>query len=99
MHDGKALPAAASGRRRTKATRIRELLTRRVWLPSIVYEALPYLYMVCGIVALGAAVFARDWTWILPWAILIGLICLHAGLALAALRYRVRRKPSRDDPE
>ena len=92
MHDGKVLSAASRGQRRNATARLREILTRRVWLPTFVYEALPYLYILCGIVALVSAIYARDWTWILPWAILIGLICLHTGLALAALRYRVRRR-------
>lgn len=89
MHDGKALHVRARVSRDT-GWRLRALLFRRLWLPKIVYDALPYLYIVLGLVALGSAMFTPGWTWILPWAILIGLICLHAGLALATLRYRVR---------
>jgi hypothetical protein len=99
MHDGKVFSAAARDQRRNSTARLREILTRRVWLPAIVYEALPYLYILCGVVALVSAIFARDWTWILPWAILVGLICLHAGLALAALRYRLRRRPPVAEPD
>lgn len=94
MHDGKALHASAKSSR-DYGRRIRQLLFRRLWLPRIVYEALPYLYIVLGVAALGSAMFTPDWTWILPWAILIGLICLHAGLALVALRYRVRHGKQR----
>ena len=46
--------------------------------------------------ALASALYTPDWTWIIPWAVLIGLICLHAGLAVVALRYRVRRKHDDD---
>jgi len=90
MHDGKAIHASAlNGENRS---RIRNILLRRLWLPKIVYEALPYLYILCGMAALASALYTPDWTWILPWAVLIGLICLHAGLAVVALRYRIRRE-------
>ena len=78
---------------------MRRLLLRKLWLPRFLYEALPYLYISCGLAALLAAAFAPDWTWILPYAILVGLVCLHAGLAIATMRIRFRtrrRKPSQD---
>lgn len=98
MQDGKALNAPARSGRGGIVSRIRKLLLRRLWLPKFIYEALPYLYIACGLVALGSAIHTSDWTWILPWAILVGLICLHAGLALATLRYRIRRGRRDDDP-
>ena len=91
MQIEKSLHAPAGNRRGNTVRRLRRILLRRLWLPKFVYEALPYIYIACGIVALGSAVHIRDWTWILPWAVLVGLICLHAGLALAALRYRIRQ--------
>lgn len=91
MQDGKVLHPAARERRENTGGRIRSILLRRLWLPRFVYEALPYVYIACGLFALASAIFTPDWTWILPWAILVGLICLHAGLALAALRFRIRR--------
>lgn len=91
MHDGNALKGPVRTRRPGALTRTRGILLRRLWLPRFVYEALPYLYIACGLVALVSAMYVPDWTWIVPWAILIGLICLHAGLALATLRYRLRR--------
>ena len=91
MHDGKALHVPAPRRDGNRLTRIRGILLRRLWLPRLFYEALPYLYLVCGLIALVSALYTPDWTWILPWAILVGLICLHAGMAIVALRYRVRR--------
>lgn len=97
MHTGKALHAPARSGPGNIISRIRKLLLRRLWLPRFIYEALPYVYIVCGLVALGSAMYTRDWTWILPWAILVGLICLHAGLALAALRYRIRKGKRRND--
>lgn len=73
------------------------ILLRKLWLPRGVYEAIPYLYLLCGVLALASAVFSRGWTWILPYIVLLGLGCLHAGLALLTLRYRFRRrKPPAD---
>jgi hypothetical protein len=92
MHDGKALQTPAPELRGNPISRIRKILLRRLWLPKFVYESLPYLYILCGMAALASALYTPDWTWILPWAVLIGLICLHAGLAVVALRYRVRCK-------
>ena len=78
--------------------KLRGLLFRKLWLPKIVYEALPYLYISFGLGALASALYTPSWTWILPYLVLVGLACLHAGLAIVTLRYRFRRRqngPSR----
>ena len=83
--------------RRNNASRlIRNLLLRKLWLPRIVYETLPFLYLFLGLTALASAMHLQDWTWILPYAILLSLICLHAGLALITLRYRYRYRKHPD---
>jgi len=92
MHDGKALhtPACPTS---TGITRpLRKLLLKRLWLPHVLREALPYLYILGGLVALGSAFYSPDWSRILPWSILVSLICLPAGIALATLRYRFRQR-------
>jgi Flp pilus assembly protein TadB len=73
----------------TQACRV---LLRKLWLPRGVYESVPYVYLCCGSLALVSAVFSSGWTWILPYVVLLGLVCLHAGLALLTLRYRFRRR-------
>jgi len=79
--------------RRTKAgRRIRNLLLQKLWLPRIIYEMLPYLYLLLGLTALTSAMHMQAWIWILPYAILLGLICLHVSLALITLRYRYRHR-------
>jgi len=72
--------------------RLRQTLLRKLWLPRGVYEAIPYVYLSCGTIALVSAFFSSGWTWIIPYAVLLGLVCLHAGLALLTLRYRFRRR-------
>ena len=71
--------------------KLRRVLLRKLWLPRGLYEALPYLYTLAGVGALGAALYLPGWTWILPYLVLLGLICLHAGVALITLRLRFRR--------
>jgi hypothetical protein len=69
---------------------LRRLLFRKLWLPRSVYEALPYFYLASGLGALLSALYLPSWTWILPYLILLGAICLHAGLAILTLRWRYR---------
>ncbi len=80
-------------------TRLRHILLRKLWLPRIVYELIPLVYILLGIIALASAVYAHGWTWILPYLVLIGVGCLHAGFAIAGLRYRFRRRHRLDPPE
>ena len=73
---------------------LRQILLRKLWLPRIVYELIPAVYILLGITALASAVYGHGWTWVLPYLVLIGVGCLHAGLAIAGLRYRFRRRRS-----
>jgi hypothetical protein len=76
---------------------IRRILLRKLWLPKAVYEALPYIYILAGTGALIAALYLPGWTWILPYIILLGLVCLHIGLGLVTLRLRFRSSRSGPD--
>ena len=92
MQADSAIQTPSRQSRKDVKQQIGAILLRKLWLPRAVYEVLPYLYILLGVAALVSAVFTPDWTWILPYAILVGLICLHAGLAIATLRYRFRRR-------
>jgi len=91
MHTSTANRATGHQRRDGIGRRIRNLLLRKLWLPRIVYELLPYLYFVLGLAALVSAVYLPSWAWIFPFVILLGLLSLHGGLAIIALRYKYRR--------
>ena len=93
MQHYSTIRAPAEHRRDSILWRIRGFLLQKFWLPRIVYEALPYLYLALGLAAVASAVYIPDWAWILPYAILLGLVCLHAGLAIVTLRYRYRHGP------
>ena len=95
MHSPSATHSTRSEGKVGLLAKLRGLLLRKLWLPRILYEALPYLYISLGIAALASALYAPGWTWILPYLVLIGLACLHAGLAIVTLRYRFRRRHNR----
>ena len=67
------------------------LVSRKVWLPKLFYDALPYFYLTAGFAAFFATLYISDWFWVLPHYLLFSAACFHLG----ALVLR-RRKRSRD---
>lgn len=70
-----------------------KLLTRKIWLPKLLYDLLPYFYVVAGIVAFMATIYISEWFWVLPHYLLFSVACVHLG----ALVYRRRRRSALDD--
>lgn len=99
MQNSNAIRAPQSIWRGPIPRQIRNTLLQKLWLPRVVYETLPYLYLFLGLVALTSAMYVPEWTWILPYAILLGLICLHFGIAILTLRYRFRYRRYPPDSE
>ena len=92
MQNDNVIHSSATHQRASIGKRIREILLQKLWLPRILYEVLPFVYIFLGIFALISAMYTPGWAWILPYAILLGLICLHAGLGIVGLRYNFRRR-------
>ncbi len=67
--------------------------TRKIWLPRIVYNAIPWLYLIAGIAAILATIYIHDWFWVVPHSVLFSAACLH----FAWFVFRRRRKPSSSD--
>ena len=67
------------------------LVSRKVWLPKLFYDALPYFYLTAGFAAFFATLYISDWFWVLPHYLLFSAACFHLGVLV--LR---RRKRSRD---
>ena len=42
------------------------LLQRKIWLPKLVYDCLPYFYLTAGFAAFFATLYISEWFWILP---------------------------------
>ncbi|MDA0705611.1 MAG: hypothetical protein O2907_02965 [Proteobacteria bacterium] len=66
------------------------LLSRKVWLPKLLYVALPWFYLAAGIGALAATIYIGHWVWVLPHYALFSVACLHMGILI----YRRRRAAS-----
>lgn len=67
------------------------LIARNIWLPKGLYDALPYFYLVSGILAFLATLYISAWFWVLPHYLLFAAACVHLGIVI----YR-RRRPRRD---
>jgi len=67
-----------------------KLMSRKIWLPKLLYNALPYFYIVAGVAALLATLYISNWYWILPHYLLFGAACLHMGLLVYKRRHRRR---------
>lgn len=84
---GKSTPVAGTPERH------QSLIVRKVWLPRIVYNALPCFYVGAGIAAFLATLYINVWFWILPHYLLFSIACVHLGL----LVYRRRRRHASDN--
>ncbi len=73
------------------------LATRKIWLPRLVYESLPYFYLTAGFAAFFATLYISDWFWVLPHYLLFSVACVH--LAFAVSKLRRRRRTQAGDPE
>ena len=69
---------------------LRDLAQQRVWLPRLIYESLPVLYIVLGVVAVLSALFNRHWSWVVPHVFLLGCFLLHLGTMVWRRRQRAR---------
>ncbi len=58
------------------------LLSRKIWIPKLLYSALPYFYLVSGIAALIATLYVGSWIWLVPHYLLFSAVCLHMGLLI-----------------
>lgn len=68
-----------------------KILTRKLWIPRILYAALPLFYILSGIAALLATLYISDWFWILPHYLLFSAACVHMGVLVHRRRQRHRR--------
>ena len=66
------------------------LLTRKIWLPKLLYDALPYFYMTAGFAAFFATLYISDWFWILPHYLLFSAAICHLAFVIMGKRRRYR---------
>ncbi len=68
------------------------LLSKKIWIPKLLYAALPYFYICSGVAALLATLYIGHWFWILPHYLFFAAACVHMGIMI------YRRRISRNDP-
>ena len=81
----------------TFGTRLRKLLFRKIWLPGSAYASLPGLYIFLGIYAIAAALYLQHWSWIVPYLLLLGIGCVHAGIVVLSMRFGRRHGHDRSE--
>jgi len=65
-----------------------KLVSRKIWLPKLIYDALPYFYLVSGISAFFTTLYISDWFWVLPHYLLFSAACVHFGVLVYRRRHR-----------
>jgi hypothetical protein len=73
------------------------LVSRKVWLPKVFYDSLPYFYLTAGFAAFFATLYISDWFWVLPHYLLFSAACLHLGVLVLRRRKRPRRVDGDND--
>ena len=64
------------------------LVSRKIWLPKLIYDALPYFYLVAGISAFFTTLYISEWFWVLPHYLLFSVGCVHFGILVYRRRNR-----------
>ena len=64
------------------------LLSKKIWIPKLLYAALPYFYILSGIASLVATLYIGHWLWVLPHYLFFAAACLHMGVMIYRRRNR-----------
>lgn len=72
------------------------IMSRKIWLPKLLYDLLPYFYVFSGILAFLATIYISEWFWILPHYMLFSAACLHIGIVVYFRRHL--KQPRKADP-
>ena len=66
------------------------VMSRKIWLPKVIYNALPFFYIIAGASALAATFYISGWVWLLPHYLIFAVACLHMGVLVYRRRNRSR---------
>ncbi len=75
------------------------LLARKIWLPKLIYDALPYFYVTAGFAALFSTLYINHWFWVVPHYLLFSAACVHLGWSVYRKRHAVTVSPSEESVE
>ena len=65
-----------------------------MWISKPIYESLPYLYLLIGVISLAASMYIDHWYWP-SISFIIGLCALVAGMVVLLKRRDARMKVKR----
>lgn len=65
----------------------KKLASRTIWLPKLLYDALPYFYLTAGFAAFFATLYVSEWFWVLPHYLLFSAACIHLGIYIYQKRH------------
>jgi hypothetical protein len=68
------------------------IATRKIWLPKVLYDCLPYFYLTSGFAAFFATLYISDWFWVLPHYFLFSAACMHLGFVVLRRRRLIRQQ-------
>ena len=71
-----------------------KVITRKIWLPKFLYDALPFFYLGSGVLAFLATLYVSAWFWVVPHYLLFSAACLHLGLVIFRRRLSGRESDS-----
>ncbi len=80
-------PSRATGR-----TPLRRLVIRKIWLPRLLYNVLPWFYLAAAAAALAATIYIDASLRAVPHSLLISAACLQFGLWVLGSRRAARRR-------
>jgi hypothetical protein len=69
------------------------LATRKIWLPKVLYDGLPYFYLTAGFAAFFATLYIGEWFWVLPHYLMFSAACVHLGIYVYRRRQLRQRPP------
>ncbi len=64
-----------------------KLANRKIWIPKLLYDVLPYFYLTSGFVAFFATLYISEWFWVLPHYLLFSAACIHLGVFIYQRRH------------
>ena len=70
------------------------VVARKIWLPKSLYDALPFFYLVSGVLAFLATLYVSAWFWVVPHYLLFSAACVHLGVVILRRRARHRKAQS-----
>ena len=91
--------STAASNPRSPARSSGNILSRKVWLPKVFYDAVPYFYLVAGVLAFFTTLYVSEWFWVLPHYLLFSVACLHFGIIVLRRRHRASRRADQPAPD